>query len=151
MSERGFGGQFLYLDQDFSATEESIKAAEKSAERVLFLGIGATILTTALFLLLNNRRIERVIYRARILGRPPIQVWREIMSVHLLQIGIGTALGIIFSLSLFEIITEGLMSSALTPQSTAIIVTALLLFVIIVIASSCAAWFEAKKNLMNWK
>ena len=73
------------------------------------------------------------------------------MSVHLLQIGIGTALGIIFSLSLFEIITEGLMSSALTPQSTAIIVTALLLFVIIVIASSCAAWFEAKKNLMNWK
>lgn len=151
LSERGFGGQFLYLDQDFSATEESIKAAEKSAERVLFLGIGATILTTALFLLLNNRRIERVIYRARILGRPPIQVWREIMSVHLLQIGIGTALGIIFSLSLFEIITEGLMSSALTPQSTAIIVTALLLFVIIVIASSCAAWFEAKKNLMNWK
>lgn len=49
MEQQNLAGQFLYFDQDFSSMQESLDALETNAMRLMMVGIGVFLLTSALF------------------------------------------------------------------------------------------------------
>ena len=79
MEQQNLAGQFLYFDQDFSSMQESLDALETNAMRLMMVGIGVFLLTSALFLFLNFRRMNLTIRGVRLLGRSSKAVFREII------------------------------------------------------------------------
>lgn len=151
MLEQGYGGQFLYYDQDFTSMQESLDALATNAMRLMMVGIGAFVLVCALFLFLNFRRMKTTILGVRRLGRASKAVFGEIFAVLIALEIFAIALGNGMAALLFDTVTVRVLSSVLTLDGGAIAAASAGMFVLQAIASAIAAAFAVNGKLMKAK
>lgn len=151
MEQQNLAGQFLYFDQGFSSMQESLEALETNAMRLMIVGIGVFLLTSALFLFLNFRRMNLTIRGVRLLGRSSKAVFREIIMaiipLEILAVLVGTSAAV----ALFDAVTQNLLSSALTLRPEAIAVSAVTAFVFLAVSTMISTAIFANRKLMKAK
>ena len=131
--------------------QESLDALETNAMRLMMVGIGVFLLTSALFLFLNFRRMNLTIRGVRLLGRSSKAVFREIIvaliSLETLAVLVGTS----DAIALFDAVTQNLLSSALTLRPEAIAVSAVTAFVFLMVSTMISTAIFANRKLMKAK
>ena len=151
MEQQNLAGQFLYFDQDFSSMQESLDALETNAMRLMMVGIGVFLLTSALFLFLNFRRMNLTIRGVRLLGRSSKAVFREIIMALIPLETLAVLFGTCAAIALFDVVTRNLLSSALTLQPEAIAVSAVTAFVFLAVSTMISTAIFANRKLMKAK
>lgn len=151
MLEQGYGGQFLYYDQDFTSMQESLDALATNAMRLMMVGIGAFVLVCALFLFLNFRRMGAAILGVRRLGRAAGKVFAEVFAVLVAQELVAIVIGTGMASLLFDTVTVRVLSSVLTLDGDAIMAASAGAFAVLAITSAVAAAFAANGKLMKAK
>ena len=151
MEQQNLAGQFLYFDQDFSSMQESLEALETNAMRLMIVGIGVFLLTSALFLFLNFRRMNLTIRGVRLLGRSSKAVFREIIMALIPLETLAVLFGTCAAIALFDAVTRNLLSSALTLRPEAIAVSAVTAFVFLAVSTMISTAIFANRKLMKAK
>lgn len=151
MEQQNLAGQFLYFDQDFSSMQESLDALETNAMRLMMVGIGVFLLTSALFLFLNFRRMNLTIRGVRLLGRSSKAVFREIIMALIPLETLAVLFGTCAAIALFDVVTRNLLSSALTLRPEAIAVSAVTAFVFLAVSTMISTAIFANRKLMKAK
>lgn len=151
MEQQNLAGQFLYFDQDFSSMQESLDALETNAMRLMMVGIGVFLLTSALFLFLNFRRMNLTIRGVRLLGRSSKAVFREIIMALIPLETLAVLFGTCAAIALFDVVTRNLLSSALTLRPEAMAVSAVTAFVFLMVSTMISTVIFANRKLMKAK
>ena len=151
MEQQNLAGQFLYFDQDFSSMQESLDALETNAMRLMMVGIGVFLLTSALFLFLNFRRMNLTIRGVRLLGRSSKAVFREIIMALIPLETLAVLFGTCAAIALFAVVTRNLLSSALTLRPEAMAVSAVTAFVFLMVSTMISTAIFANRKLMKAK
>lgn len=151
MEQQNLAGQFLYFDQDFSSMQESLDALETNALRLMMVGIGVFLLTSALFLFLNFRRMNLTIRGVRLLGRSSKAVFREIIMALIPLETLAVLFGTCAAIALFDVVTRNLLSSALTLRPEAMAVSAVTAFVFLMVSTMISTAIFANRKLMKAK
>ena len=151
MEQQNLAGQFLYFDQDFSSMQESLDALETNAMRLMMVGIGVFLLTSALFLFLNFRRMNLTIRGVRLLGRSSKAVFREIIMALIPLENLAVLFGTCAAIALFDVVTRNLLSSALTLRPEAMAVSAVTAFVFLMVSTMISTAIFANRKLMKAK
>lgn len=151
MEQQNLAGQFLYFDQDFSSMQESLDALETNAMRLMMVGIGVFLLTSALFLFLNFRRMNLTIRSVRLLGRSSKAVFREIIMALIPLETLAVLFGTCAAIALFDVVTRNLLSSALTLRPEAMAVSAVTAFVFLMVSTMISTAIFANRKLMKAK
>lgn len=151
MEQQNLAGQFLYFDQDFSSMQESLDALETNAMRLMMVGIGVFLLTSALFLFLNFRRMNLTIRGVRLLGRSSKAVFREIIMALIPLETLAVLFGACAAIALFDVVTRNLLSSALTLRPEAMAVSAVTAFVFLMVSTMISTAIFANRKLMKAK
>lgn len=151
MEQQNLAGQFLYFDQDFSSMQESLDALETNAMRLMIVGIGVFLLTSALFLFLNFRRMNLTIRGVRLLGRSSKAVFREIIMALIPLETIAVLFGTCAAIALFDAVTRNLLSSALTLRPEAMAASAVTAFVFLMVSTMISTAIFANRKLMKAK
>ena len=151
MEQQNLAGQFLYFDQDFSSMQESLDAIETNAIRLMMVGIGVFLLTSALFLFLNFRRMNLTIRGVRLLGRSSKAVFREIIMALIPLETLAVLFGTCAAIALFDVVTRNLLSSALTLRPEAMAVSAVTAFVFLMVSTMISTAIFANRKLMKAK
>ena len=151
MEQQNLAGQFLYFDQDFSSMQESLDALETNAMRLMMVGIGVFLLTSALFLFLNFRRMNLTIRGVRLLGRSSKAVFREIIMALIPLETLAVLFGTCAAIALFDVVTRDLLSSALTLRPEAMAVSAVTAFVFLMVSTMISTAIFANRKLMKAK
>lgn len=151
MEQQNLAGQFLYFDQDFSSMQESLDALETNAMRLMMVGIGVFLLTSALFLFLNFRRMNLTICGVRLLGRSSKAVFREIIMALIPLETLAVLFGTCAAIALFDVVTRNLLSSALTLRPEAMAVSAVTAFVFLMVSTMISTAIFANRKLMKAK
>ena len=151
MEQQNPAGQFLYFDQDFSSMQESLDALETNAMRLMMVGIGVFLLTSALFLFLNFRRMNLTIRGVRLLGRSSKAVFREIIMALIPLETLAVLFGTCAAIALFDVVTRNLLSSALTLRPEAMAVSAVTAFVFLMVSTMISTAIFANRKLMKAK
>lgn len=151
MEQQNLAGQFLYFDQDFSSMQESLDALETNAMRLMMVGIGVFLLTSALFLFLNFRRMNLTIRGVRLLGRSSKAVFREIIMALIPLETLAVLFGTCAAIALFDVVTWNLLSSALTLRPEAMAVSAVTAFVFLMVSTMISTAIFANRKLMKAK
>lgn len=151
MEQQNLAGQFLYFDQNFSSMQESLDALETNAMRLMIVGIGVFLLTSALFLFLNFRRMNLTIRGVRLLGRSSKAVFREIIMALIPLETIAVLFGTCAAIALFDAVTRNLLSSALTLRPEAMAVSAVTAFVFLMVSTMISTAIFANRKLMKAK
>ena len=151
MEQQNLAGQFLYFDQDFSSMQESLDALETNAMRLMMVGIGVFLLTSALFLFLNFRRMNLTIRGVRLLGRSSKAVFREIIMALIPLETLAVLFGTCAAIALFDVVTRYLLSSALTLRPEAMAVSAVTAFVFLMVSTMISTAIFANRKLMKAK
>ena len=151
MEQQNLAGQFLYFDQDFSSMQESLDALETNAMRLMMVGIGVFLLTSALFLFLNFRRMNLTIRGVRLLGRSSKAVFREIIMALIPLETLAVLFGTCAAIALFDVVTRNLLSSALTLRPEAMAVSAVTAFVFLMVSTMISTAIFANRKLMKAK
>ena len=151
MEQQSLAGQFLYFDQDFSSMQESLDALETNAMRLMMVGIGVFLLTSALFLFLNFRRMNLTIRGVRLLGRSSKAVFREIIMALIPLETLAVLFGACAAIALFDVVTRNLLSSALTLRPEAMAVSAVTAFVFLMVSTMISTAIFANRKLMKAK
>lgn len=151
MEQQNLAGQFLYFDQDFSSMQESLDALETNAMRLMMVGIGVFLLTSALFLFLNFRRMNLTIRGVRLLGRSSKAVFREIIMALIPLETLAVLFGTCATIALFDVVTRNLLSSALTLRPEAMAVSAVTAFVFLMVSTMISTAIFANRKLMKAK
>lgn len=151
MEQQNLAGQFLYFDQDFSSMQESLDALETNAMRLMMVGIGVFLLTSALFLFLNFRRMNLTIRGVRLLGRSSKAVFREIIMALIPLETLAVLFGTCAAIALFDVVTRNLLSSALTLRPEAMAVSAVTAFVFLKVSTMISTAIFANRKLMKAK
>ncbi len=151
MEQQDLGGQFLYFDQDFSAMEESLKALEENAMRLLLVGVGVFLLISVLFLFLNFRRMKSTLRGARLLGRPAKSVFGEIVAVLLPLELLAVLLGAAAAAALFDTVTRAVLSNVLALRPETILTASAAAFAVHACVSMASAAISANRKLMKSK
>lgn len=151
MEQQNLAGQFLYFDQDFSSMQESLDALETNAMRLMMVGIGVFLLTSALFLFLNFRRMNLTIRGVRLLGRSSKAVFREIIMALIPLETLAVLFGTCAAIALFDVVTRNLLSSALTLRPEAMAVSAVTAFVFLMVSTMISTAIFANRRLMKAK
>ena len=151
MEQQNLAGQFLYFDQDFSSIQESLDALETNAMRLMMVGIGVFLLTSALFLFLNFRRMNLTIRGVRLLGRSSKAVFREIIMALITLETLAVLFGTCAAIALFDVVTRNLLSSALTLRAEAMAVSAVTAFVFLMVSTMISTAIFANRKLMKAK
>lgn len=151
MEQQNLAGQFLYFDQDFSSMQESLDALETNAMRLMMVGIGVFLLTSALFLFLNFRRMNLTIRGVRLLGRSSKAVFREIIVALISLETLAVLFGTCAAIALFDVVTRNLLSSALTLRPEAMAVSAVTAFVFLMVSTMISTAIFANRKLMKAK
>lgn len=151
MEQQGLGGQFLYFDQDFSSMQESLEALKTNAMRLMMVGIGVFLLTSALFLFLGFRRMNLTIRGVRLLGRSSKAVFWELAAVliplEILAVVAGTGIAAV----LFDTVTRNLLSSALMLRPTAMAAASTAAFGFLTISTMISTAIFSNRKLMKAK
>ena len=151
MEQQNLAGQFLYFDQNFSSMQESLEALETNAMRLMIVGIGVFLLTSALFLFLNFRRMNLTIRGVRLLGRSSKAVFREIIMALIPLETLAVLFGTCAAIALFDVVTRNLLSSALTLRPEAMAVSAVTAFVFLMVSTMISTAIFANRKLMKAK
>ena len=151
MEQQNLAGQFLYFDQDFSSMQESLDAIETNAMRLMMVGIGVFLLTSALFLFLNFRRMNLTIRGVSLLGRSSKAVFREIIMALIPLETLAVLFGTCAAIALFDVVTRNLLSSALTLRPEAMAVSAVTAFVFLMVSTMISTAIFANRKLMKAK
>lgn len=151
MEQQNLAGQFLYFDQDFSSMQESLDALETNAMRLMMVGIGVFLLTSALFLFLNFRRMNLTIRGVRLLGRSSKAVFREIIMALIPLETLAVLFGTCAAIALFDAVTRNLLSSALTLRPEAMAASAVTAFVFLMVSTIISTAIFANRKLMKAK
>lgn len=151
MEQQNLAGQFLYFDQDFSSMQESLDALETNAMRLMMVGIGVFLLTSALFLFLNFRRMNLTIRGVRLLGRSSKAVFREIIMALIPLETLAVLFGTCAAIALFDVVTRNLLSSALTLRPEAMAASAVTAFVFLMVSTMISTAIFANRKLMKAK
>lgn len=151
MEQQNLAGQFLYFDQDFPSMQESLDALETNAMRLMMVGIGVFLLTSALFLFLNFRRMNLTIRGVRLLGRSSKAVFREIIMALIPLETLAVLFGTCAAIALFDVVTRNLLSSALTLRPEAMAVSAVTAFVFLMVSTMISTAIFANRKLMKAK
>ena len=151
MEQQNLAGQFLYFDQDFSSMQESLDALETNAMRLMMVGIGVFLLTSALFLFLNFRRMNLTIRGVRLLGRSSKAVFREIIMALIPLETLAVLFGTCAAIALFDVVTRNLLSSALTLRPEAMAVSAVTAFVFLMVSTMISTAIFSHRKLMKAK
>ena len=151
MEQQNLAGQFFYFDQDFSSMQESLEAFETNAMRLMMVGIGVFLLTSALFLFLNFRRMNLTIRGVRLLGRSAKAVFREISMALIPLETLAVLFGTCAAIALFDVVTRNLLSSALTLRPEAMAVSAVTAFVFLMVSTMISTAIFANRKLMKAK
>lgn len=151
MEQQNLAGQFFYFDQDFSSMQESLDALETNAMRLMMVGIGVFLLTSALFLFLNFRRMNLTIRGVRLLGRSSKAVFREIIMALIPLETLAVLFGTCAAIALFDVVTRNLLSSALTLRPEAMAVSAVTAFVFLMVSTMISTAIFANRKLMKAK
>lgn len=151
MEQQNLAGQFLYFDQDFSSMQESLEAFETNAMRLMMVGIGVFLLTSALFLFLNFRRMNLTIRGVRLLGRSAKAVFREISMALIPLETLAVLVGTCAAIALFDVVTRMLLSNAPMLRSEAIAVSAVTAFVFLAVSTMISTAIFANRKLMKAK
>lgn len=151
MEQQNLAGQFLYFDQDFSSMQESLDALETNAMRLMMVGIGVFLLTSALFLFLNFRRMNLTIRGVRLFGRSSKAVFREIIMALIPLETLAVLFGTCAAIALFDVVTRNLLSSALTLRPEAMAVSAVTAFVFLMVSTMISTAIFANRKLMKAK
>lgn len=151
MEQQNLAGQFLYFDQDFSSMQESLDALETNAMRLMMVGIGVFLLTSALFLFLNFRRMNLTNRGVRLLGRSSKAVFREIIMALIPLETLAVLFGTCAAIALFDVVTRNLLSSALTLRPEAMAVSAVTAFVFLMVSTMISTAIFANRKLMKAK
>lgn len=151
MEQQNLAGQFLYFDQNFSSMQESLEALETNAMRLMIVGIGVFLLTSALFLFLNFRRMNLTIRGVRLLGRSSKAVFREIIMALIPLETIAVLFGTCAAIALFDAVTRNLLSSALTLRPEAMAASAVTAFVFLMVSTIISTAIFANRKLMKAK
>lgn len=151
MEQQNLAGQFLYFDQDFSSMQESLDALETNAMRLMMVGIGVFLLTSALFLFLNFRRMNLTIRGVRLLGRSSKAVFREIIMALIPLETLAVLFGTCAAIALFDVVTRNLLSSALALRPEAMAVSAVTAFVFLMVSTMISTAIFANRRLMKAK
>lgn len=151
MEQQNLAGQFLYFDQDFSSMQESLDTLETNAMRLMMVGIGVFLLTSALFLFLNFRRMNLTIRGVRLLGRSSKAVFREIIMALIPLETLAVLFGTCAAIALFDVVTRNLLSSALTLRPEAMAVSAVTAFVFLMVSTMISTAIFANRKLMKAK
>ena len=151
MEQQNLAGQFLYFDQDFSSMQESLEAFETNAMRLMMVGIGVFLLTSALFLFLNFRRMNLTIRGVRLLGRSAKAVFREISMALIPLETLAVLFGTCAAIALFDVVTRMLLSNAPMLRSEAIAVSAVTAFVFLAVSTMISTAIFANRKLMKAK
>lgn len=151
MEQQNLAGQFLYFDQDFSSMQESLDALETNAMCLMMVGIGVFLLTSALFLFLNFRRMNLTIRGVRLLGRSSKAVFREIIMALIPLETLAVLFGTCAAIALFDVVTRNLLSSALTLRPEAMAVSAVTAFVFLMVSTMISTAIFANRKLMKAK
>lgn len=151
MEQQNLAGQFLYFDQNFSSMQESLEALETNAMRLMMVGIGVFLLTSALFLFLNFRRMNLTIRGVRLLGRSSKAVFREIIMALIPLETLAVLFGTCAAIALFDAVTRNLLSSALTLRPEAMAASAVTAFVFLMVSTIISTAIFANRKLMKAK
>ena len=151
MAQQNLAGQFLYFDQNFSSMQESLEALETNAMRLMIVGIGVFLLTSALFLFLNFRRMNLTIRGVRLLGRSSKAVFREIIMALIPLETLAVLFGTCAAIALFDAVTRNLLSSALTLRPEAMAASAVTAFVFLMVSTIISTAIFANRKLMKAK
>ena len=149
--QQNLAGQFLYFDQNFSSMQESLEALETNAMRLMIVGIGVFLLTSALFLFLNFRRMNLTIRGVRLLGRSSKAVFREIIMALIPLETLAVLFGTCAAIALFDAVTRNLLSSALTLRPEAMAASAVTAFVFLMVSTIISTAIFANRKLMKAK
>lgn len=131
--------------------QESLDALETNAMRLMMVGIGVFLLTSALFLFLNFRRMNLTIRGVRLLGRSSKAVFREIIMALIPLETLAVLIGTSAAIALFDAVTRNLLSSALTLRPEAIAVSAVTAFVFLAVSTMISTAIFANRKLMKAK
>ena len=131
--------------------QESLEALETNAMRLMIVGIGVFLLTSALFLFLNFRRMNLTIRGVRLLGRSSKAVFREIIMALIPLETLAVLVGTSAAIALFDAVTQNLLSSALTLRPEAIAVSAVTAFVFLAVSTMISTAIFANRKLMKAK
>ena len=129
--------------------QESLDALETNAMRLMMVGIGVFLLTSALFLFLNFRRMNLTIRGVRLLGRSSKAVFREIIMALIPLETLAVLFGTCAAIALFDVVTRNLLSSALTLRPMA--VSAVTAFVFLMVSTMISTAIFANRKLMKAK
>ena len=151
MQEQELGKQFLYFDQGFSSVQESLEALEANALRLMLVGIGAFLLSSALFLFLNFRRMRPVIRGVRLLGRSARNVCGEVFTVLISLELPAVLLGAFAAALLFETVTERVLSQALPLYWSALLPAAGVELMLLELISLAVTAVSVSRGLMKAK
>lgn len=151
MEQQNLAGQFLYFDQNFSSMQESLEALETNAMRLMIVGIGVFLLTSALFLFLNFRRMNLTIRGVRLLGRSSKAVFREIIMALIPLETLAVLFGTCAAIAPFDAVTRNLLSSALTLRPEAMAASAVTAFVFLMVSTIISTAIFANRKLMKAK
>lgn len=151
MEQQNLAGQFFYFDQDFSSMQESLEAFETNAMRLMMVGIGVFLLTSALFLFLNFRRMNLTIRGVRLLGRSAKAVFREISMALVPLETLAVLVGTCAAIALFDVVTRMLLSNAPMLRPEAIAVSAVTAFVFLAVSTMISTAIFANRKLMKAK
>lgn len=151
MELQGYGGLYLYFDQNFGDTVAALEAMESNAFRLFLAGSVVFLLVAALFCYLNFRQMMPVIHSMRLLGIPISMVRREILTALIPASVIIVALGTGLGMALFSAVVDWLVSASINLSVLGILVCTGAQLVVLLIAVIVWSAVAVDKNLMQRK
>lgn len=139
MDRAGQKDAYLCFDQSFRAAEISLDAVLQNGRQLLWAGVAALIVASALAHFLTMRRFAPSAKTMRILGIDRKVVTRQALGAFLTIDALAVILGAGLSAVLFSIITEKALARALAPDPLAIIGSATAAFLLLASSSLLCA------------
>ena len=149
MDRAGQKDAYLCFDQSFRAAEISLDAVLQYGRQLLWTGVAALIVASALAHFLTMRRFAPSAKTMRILGIDRKVVTRQALGAFLTIDALAVILGAGLSAVLFSIITEKALARALAPDPLAIIGSATAAFLLLASSSLLCAKLLSNIPLMQ--
>lgn len=147
--ELGYGGYYLYFDQNYGETAEALHALNANAQRLMLVGMILFVLASLVFLLLYARRIDGVARAMRLLGISRRRVGLE-LTVNLLGLELmAVVLGTVLSAGIFDWVTARLLSDSLTMSLREALLCAVVQYGLLILAGGLWMVGMAGRNPMR--
>ena len=149
MTENGFGGSFLYFDQDFGEIVSAMESLRSNAQRLLGLGTAAFVLAAMLFVFLSLRRMAPTVRGMRLMGVKPGRVWRELTAAFAVLTAGSAALGGLLGAALYGFVTGKTLSGSVALRPGTLALCAAGAAAVLLAVSALCALPEARRKLMQ--